>query len=253
MLEKGGNAVDAVVAAAFASFIAEIGVVHLGGSGVAHLYNPKSGNSLVYDFFSNMPGLGQDRPESIDFGEVLIDFDATTQSFHLGRAAVAVPGNIAGLCQMAADYGRLPLATLLQPATPEIPQPVVSIDPAKVVQAWTLDDFAADLTASLDDRSLESGKRAYHTAGCAACHRKTGDPATAAAVLGPDLSGVGARFDPRAMLESIIHPSLIIAETYRNPAGPNVSLMPPGLINVLSRGQVLDLLAYLQSDASPSP
>ncbi|MCP4428788.1 MAG: gamma-glutamyltransferase [Chloroflexi bacterium] len=116
ILEKGGNAVDAVVAAAFASFIAEVGVVHLGGSGVAHLYNPKSGNSLVYDFFSNMPGLGRKRPQSIDFGEVLIDFDATTQSFHLGRAAVAAPGNIAGLCQMAADYGRLPLPALLQPA-----------------------------------------------------------------------------------------------------------------------------------------
>ena len=116
MLEQGGNAVDAAVAAAFASFIAEIGVVHLGGSGVAHLYNPKSGNSLVYDFFSNMPGLGKKVPQPMDFGDVLIDFGETTQSFHLGRASVAVPGNIAGLCQMAADYGRLPLPTLLKPA-----------------------------------------------------------------------------------------------------------------------------------------
>jgi gamma-glutamyltranspeptidase/glutathione hydrolase len=116
MLEQGGNAIDAAVAAAFASFIGEIGVVHLGGSGVAHLYNPRSGNSLVYDFFSNMPGLGAKTPQSMDFGEVLIDFGETTQSFHLGRAAVAVPGNIAGLCQMAADYGRLPLPTLLEPA-----------------------------------------------------------------------------------------------------------------------------------------
>ena len=111
MLEKGGNAVDAAVAAAFASFIAEIGVVHLGGSGVAHLYNPESGNSLVYDFFSNMPGLGSKTPQPMDFGQVLIDFGETTQHFYLGRAAVAVPGNIAGLCQMAADYGRFPLPT----------------------------------------------------------------------------------------------------------------------------------------------
>lgn len=116
MLEQGGNAVDAAVAAAFASFIAEIGVVHLGGSGVAHLFNPRSGNSLVYDFFSNMPGLGGQTPQSMDFGQVLIDFGETTQSFHLGRASVAVPGNIVGLCQMAADYGRLPLPTLLEPA-----------------------------------------------------------------------------------------------------------------------------------------
>ncbi len=116
MLEKGGNAVDAVVAAAFASFIAEIGVVHLGGSGVAHLFNPKSGASLVYDFFSNMPGLGRTKAGPLDFAEVMIDFDATTQSFYLGRASAAVPGNIAGLCQMASDYGRLPLPSLLEPA-----------------------------------------------------------------------------------------------------------------------------------------
>ncbi|MCA9973790.1 MAG: gamma-glutamyltransferase, partial [Anaerolineales bacterium] len=53
ILQQGGNAVDAAVAAAFASFIAEIGVVHLGGSGIAQLYNPETGTSVVYDFFSN--------------------------------------------------------------------------------------------------------------------------------------------------------------------------------------------------------
>ena len=123
ILKQGGNAVDAAVAAAFASFIAEIGVVHLGGSGLAHLYDPKNGRSLVYDFFSTTPGLGGATPglggtttAVKDFSEVMIDFIATTQSFHLGRAAVAVPGNIIGLCQLAATYGRLPLPALLQPA-----------------------------------------------------------------------------------------------------------------------------------------
>lgn len=56
MLRLGGNAVDAAVAAAFASFIAESGVVHLGGSGIAQVYHPQQGGA-VYDFFSNMPGL----------------------------------------------------------------------------------------------------------------------------------------------------------------------------------------------------
>jgi gamma-glutamyltranspeptidase / glutathione hydrolase len=116
ILQAGGNAVDAAVAAAFASFIAEIGVVHLGGSGIAHLYDPQNGRSLVYDFFSSAPGLNGTPPNPLDFHQVTIDFGATTQDFYLGRASVAVPGNIAGLCQMAADYGRLPLITLLQPA-----------------------------------------------------------------------------------------------------------------------------------------
>lgn len=118
MLKQGGNAVDAAVAAAFTSFIAEIGVVHLGGSGMAHIYDPQGSTSIVYDFFSNSPGL--DGPinsqAAMDFNEVTVDFGETTQNFYLGRASVAVPGNIFGLCHMAKEHGRLPLATLLQPA-----------------------------------------------------------------------------------------------------------------------------------------
>ena len=52
ILKQGGNAVDAAVAAAFASFIAEISVVQLRGSGLAHIFDPQNGRSVVYDFFS---------------------------------------------------------------------------------------------------------------------------------------------------------------------------------------------------------
>ena len=51
-----------------------------------------------------------------DFHEVIIDFGAEKQPFHIGRASVAVPGVVAGLCAMAADHGTLPLSTLLEPA-----------------------------------------------------------------------------------------------------------------------------------------
>ncbi len=134
ILRQGGNAVDAAVAAAFASFIAESGVVHLGGSGIAQVYHPEQGGA-VYDFFSNMPGLNspQNLPKVsptrltdqinlrqgemfLDFQKTTIDFGSTTQDFYLGRGSVAVPGNIVGLCQMAADYGRLPLRQILTPA-----------------------------------------------------------------------------------------------------------------------------------------
>jgi len=115
ILCRGGNAVDAAVAAAFVSFIAEAGVVHLGGSGIAQIYDSRTGQSRVYDFFSVVPGLGGTQG-ALDFEEVTIDFGSATQRFYLGRGSVAVPGNIAGLCRMATDYGRLPLATLLEPA-----------------------------------------------------------------------------------------------------------------------------------------
>ena len=81
----------------------------------------------------------------------------------------------------------------------------------------------------------------------------TGNPSSAASTLGPDLSAIGARFGPADLLESIIHPSRVIAEKYRNPAGPNISTMPPGLINVLEKEKILDLLAYLQAGGPSKP
>lgn len=116
MLRRGGNAVDAAVAAAFMSFFAEIGMVHWGGSGLANVYDPATKQFQVFDFFSNMPGLGLDAlPSPLDFEQVSIQFSATSQHFHLGRASVAVPGNLFGLCKLAAQKGTLPLNTLLEP------------------------------------------------------------------------------------------------------------------------------------------
>ena len=168
ILRKGGNAVDAAVAAAFASFIAEIGVVHLGGSGMAQIYRPleKGGNSLAYDFFSAMPGLGQDEPPALlDFEKVTVDFGPTTQDFYLGRGSVAVPGNIAGLCQMATAHGRLPLPTLLEPAI-RLASTGVDIAPFQADTCTLLEPLYAH-TQSMRDifvrngRMIRPGERMY--------------------------------------------------------------------------------------------
>jgi len=117
ILQQGGNAVDAAVAASFASFVAEAVLVNIGGGGIAQIYNPITQQATVYDFFSPMPGLGlAHRPETLDFRQILIDFGAVQQPFYIGRGSVAVPGVVAGLCQMAAEHGRLSLAQLLAPA-----------------------------------------------------------------------------------------------------------------------------------------
>lgn len=113
MLRAGGNAVDAAVAAAFASFVAEASIVNIGGGGVA-LIAAADGACTAYDFFSSMPSGGL-TPDA-DFHEVLVDFGPEQQPFHIGRASVAVPGVVAGLCRMAQTRGTLPLATVLEPA-----------------------------------------------------------------------------------------------------------------------------------------
>ena len=51
-----------------------------------------------------------------------------------------------------------------------------------------------------------------HAASCLKCHR-FGDVGTQ---IGPDLSGVGKRFDQKALLESIVEPSKQIDPKYLN-------------------------------------
>ncbi|GAB4578237.1 MAG: gamma-glutamyltransferase [Anaerolineales bacterium] len=117
MLRLGGNAVDAAVAAAFASCLAEPALVNIGGSGIAQVFNPQTGQTTVYDFFSTMPGIGSEEGSGIiDFRRIYIDFGSARQPFYIGRASVAVPGLVKGLCQMLAEVGSLPLATVLAPA-----------------------------------------------------------------------------------------------------------------------------------------
>jgi gamma-glutamyltranspeptidase/glutathione hydrolase len=119
ILRQGGNAVDAAVAAAFASFVAESTLVSIGGGGIAQVYDPARGQATVYDFFSTMPGLsatGNGSRRDLDFRQVMIDFGATQQPFYIGRGSVAVPGNVAGLCAMVEEWGTLPLAQILAPA-----------------------------------------------------------------------------------------------------------------------------------------
>lgn len=119
ILQQEGNAVDAAVAATFASFIAEAVLVNIGGGGIAQVYNPATGQVVAYDFFSTMPGLspnGRKPAEAMDFHEILVDFGPAQQPFYIGRASVAVPGVVAGLCRMSSELGTLPLAQVLAPA-----------------------------------------------------------------------------------------------------------------------------------------
>ena len=142
---------------------------------------------------------------------------------------------------------RLVLAEELKKATPEVPLPLVSLETSKFVKAWAMEDFSKELSQPLGKRSHKNGQKAYLKAQCAMCHRMATMEATATSVLGPDLTGVGSRFGLGDLLESMVHPSRVIGDKYRNPAGPNVSLMPPGLINMLEKEEVLDLLMYLQT------
>ncbi len=118
-LKEGGNAVDAVVAAMFEAFITEPCLTSPGGAGVATLYDTSQDRAKTFDFFAAVPGLPGSKVDSsrCDFTALEVSFGSgTTQTFHVGRGATAVPGCIPGLLKLHKQYGSIPLSILLEPA-----------------------------------------------------------------------------------------------------------------------------------------
>ena len=102
MLAAGGNAVDAIVATAVAITVVEPYFSSLGGIGIAVVTLPH-GETRVLNFMGRSPAAA--RPELF-----------TVQTQDLGPMAAMVPGNVAGWARLHGEYGRLPLAQVLEPA-----------------------------------------------------------------------------------------------------------------------------------------
>ena len=114
MLREGGNAVDAICAAALTAFVAEAPLCGPGGAGV--MLAGTAERLQVLDAFSVVPGRGLVQRPPLDFHEVTVDFGGAEQVFHVGRGAVAVPGTLLGLWDAHARLGRLPRSVMVQPA-----------------------------------------------------------------------------------------------------------------------------------------
>src|SRR3989442_11537664 len=117
VLEAGGNAVDAAVAAALVSWVAESPLTGPGSGGFMLVYRARDRSTRVYDFFVSVPGLGLATHELADMDRVDVDFSGgSTQVFHIGAASCAIPGAAVGLEQAHRSFGRLPWRDLFGPA-----------------------------------------------------------------------------------------------------------------------------------------
>ena len=119
VLEEGGNAVDACVAASFAAWVAESPLTGPGAGGFALVLPADGRPARVADFFVATPGLGRPVPPGAEMEAVDVGFGGdseTTQVFNIGEASCAVPGAALGLEAVHARYGRLPWRELLLPA-----------------------------------------------------------------------------------------------------------------------------------------
>lgn len=215
----------------------------------------------------------------------------------LSRARTEFVG--ANMLPTALNYIRADAESTLSPgeraalaATPAtLSQPAVAITstnaPRQLVKEWTVAELNA--VGSLNRRpDLTRGKSLFDETGCAQCHRFGSE----GGFIGPDLTAVSSRFDRRALLESIIEPSRVVAEVYRpvtvtlnsgaiydgrivsedaksislsiNPVDPDqrrriaksdiasqrvseLSPMPAGSVNTLTREEIFDLLAWMET------
>jgi gamma-glutamyltranspeptidase/glutathione hydrolase len=116
VLEAGGNAVDAAVGAALVSWVAESPLTGPGAGGFMLVHRARDTSTRVFDFFTAIPGLGDDTPPQ-EMHHVDVDFSGgSMQRFRIGAASCAIPGAALGLETAHKAFGRLPWRDLFQPA-----------------------------------------------------------------------------------------------------------------------------------------
>jgi gamma-glutamyltranspeptidase/glutathione hydrolase len=149
VLEAGGNAVDACVAAAFTSWVCESMLTGPGGGGFFLVH--AGGETVVFDAFVAVPRA----PVEEELLAVTVDFDGDTQQvFHTGPAAVGVPGTALGLEAAHARFGSLPWAELAGPAA-ALAREGVELTPAQGYLHRILD---ALLRHSLEGNAFYGGR-----------------------------------------------------------------------------------------------
>ena len=114
ILQAGGNAFDAAVAALFMACVAEPTLTSLGGGGFL-LAHTSEGENTLFDFFTQTPG-SRGHCAQPDFYPIEANFGDTVQEFHVGKASIAVPGLLAGALSVHKKLGRLPLKVVAEPA-----------------------------------------------------------------------------------------------------------------------------------------
>jgi len=109
ILQKGGNAIDAAVATAFALNAVEPNASGIGGGGFMVIRFAETGEVIVLDYREVAPGAATK--------DMFASDEASEQGWSkLGGKAVGVPGTLMGLKQALDDYGTMTLEEVMTPA-----------------------------------------------------------------------------------------------------------------------------------------
>jgi len=117
ILAEGGNAVDACIAAALVSWVAESPLTGPGAGGFMLVHRASDHTDRLLDFFVAVPGHGPAGGDRARMKAVDVEFEpGMAQVFLIGAGSCAVPGFVAGLGAAHAAYARMPWAELIAPA-----------------------------------------------------------------------------------------------------------------------------------------
>ena len=117
VLADGGNAVDACVAAAAVSWVAESPLTGPGGGGFMLVHRARERSSRLLDSFVATPGAGLPEPPANSMAALDITFSpGNAVPYGVGGASVGVPGVVAGLEEAHRLFGSMPWPELLRPA-----------------------------------------------------------------------------------------------------------------------------------------
>lgn len=148
-LEQGGNAIDAVVAGAFAAFVAEPNNAGIGGYGHLSAFLADDASFLTVDHSARAPARARDDMFEIEAGPLDgHDWPSVSGGRNfVGHLAPAVPGAVAGLWEAHRSAGRLDWGSLLRPA--------IAIAEAGLEVTWVLlIEIAARQAEVVTDQSL---------------------------------------------------------------------------------------------------
>ncbi len=114
VLRRGGNAVDAAIAAVAMACVCEPVLCSPGGGAFA-MVRAGDGSVRLFDAFAQTP---RRRIAHLDdgFDEIHAEFGTARQAFHIGPATSATPGLFDGLAVLAATFGTETLDTLARAA-----------------------------------------------------------------------------------------------------------------------------------------
>jgi putative heme-binding domain-containing protein len=176
---------------------------------VSRLYNISKGWTLA----QRKDYLGwflKDRSHAVRSPALLQYFNTVGQDYADGQSFELFLDNFRRIAMASLTPAeRHALADYVKPLKTEAP---VFSPLHKFIKAWRIEELLPHLSSVNTGRHLARGLALFSQGQCAICHRF----GVLGGNFGPDLSAVGSRMSPREILESILEPSKVVADEYKN-------------------------------------